>query len=344
MLDRAAIAAHIAGLPERFRPDREGASDLPQLARDFAPTGYNLELADTSTLNPLSHVLTDHNAQTMLIRLAEQVDAGQVRNLGVAVPSAELVRKSLEQQEKERKERIQRDQLLLLQLQRIDRQIAWHQGEIEKLQSDKGAIQSYLQKLESGEKPDLNPDGSLKDAALEEKIKKYEDAYGIKVDRSDPDAIRDLIRRMDGDIATHQRKVDDLQADRHKLEALKDLPPEQAAVEFERLRSSEGWSAADTALSRGDDAQQLAIVDRQSFSATGAQLSRETATSDDLDSLWASTDSAPRSLGSQTSGDLTVAFAGAVSPSQTDSTAPRIEERPEAAINQSNLGVPGTRV
>ena len=198
MLDRAAIAAHIAGLPERFRPDREGASDLPQLARDFAPTGYNLELADTSTLNPLSHVLTDRNAQTMLIRLAEQVDAGQVRDLGVAVPSAELVRKSLEQQEKERKERIQRDQLLLLQLQRIDRQIAWHQGEIEKLQSDKGAIQSYLQKLESGEKPDLNPDGSLKDAALEEKIKKYEED-SVSGARASPETEGPLNKKYEGE-------------------------------------------------------------------------------------------------------------------------------------------------
>ncbi|KPM17708.1 hypothetical protein [Citromicrobium sp. WPS32] len=340
MLDRAAIAAHVASLPERFRPDREAGQELPQLARDFAPTGYNLELADTSTLNPLSHVLTDHNAQTMLIRLAEQVDAGQVRDLGVAVPSAELVRKSLEQQEKERKERIQRDQLLLLQLQRIDRQIAWHQGEIEKLQSDKGAIQSYLQKLESGEKPDLNPDGSLKDAALEEKIKSYEEKYGIKVDRSDPDAIRDLIRRMDGDIAGHQRKVGDLKSDQQKLEALRDMPPEQAAIEFERLRLSDGRRAADTALSQANDAQQLAIVERQNLDQPTTAFTAKSVAAPEGADLYGS----EITLGGRTSGDLTVAFAGAVSQSQTDSTAPRIEERPEAATNQNNLGVLGTGV
>jgi len=152
---------------------------------------------------------------------------GQV-NLSASA-SGNVAKNVQEKSEKEAKDRAS-DAILMALLADIDRQIAAnkdkiHENEqlIETLNEEINALQNAINRLGRGEELALNANGSFVDVDLEQAVKRFEDKYGVIIDRGNPDTVllqpilkaaQEEKARLAGENLSLERKNEVLEAER----------------------------------------------------------------------------------------------------------------------------------
>ncbi|MCD1624031.1 hypothetical protein [Citromicrobium bathyomarinum] len=326
----------VVGDAQRYRDAADGLKG--SLRQSFGHAHMAIEFEpeiDENTRDASAGVITDASAQRGIINAARQIEAGEDRSVNAEI----LGPSKLQAQQKANREKAQRsyrDQLLLLTLHRYQERIDWHKGEIAKIEQDKELVQDHLDKLESGEKPELNEDGSLKDQELEATISAYEKKYGITVDRDDPDAIRGLLQRMDGDIAEHKRDIEKAEIERDaEVARIENMPEDQAVLELQKIEAEKGTFSADAVTTKLDDDVQIAAVEGQDLDQDTTSFASTSALANGGAGLYSDT----ITMGSQTSGELSTTFAFAADdalPATQQEIEPEADQVPTQSITTSN--------
>lgn len=152
------------------------------------------------------------------------------------------------------------------------------QTEIRKLEDYQDALGQHLQKLKNGKEIEINADGSLKNQKAEEAIRAYEEEYGIKVDRQDPQQIERVITAHAYKQAIHRREAQEIveKAPEVKAEAEKlDRMDAQEAVALAQEAKANGQSdmqSDEIAANMNNDENKRAILKAQGLSDSNVNI------------------------------------------------------------------------
>jgi len=117
------------------------------------------------------------------------LSGGLLEGLGRA--NAFLDRKRADQADRRSSEDQRKDSTaLLLLINEIQDQLTELTAEYQRYDEAGNALDDFIAALESGEAPELNEDGSLKNEKAEALIREYEEKFGVAVDRTDPEALK----------------------------------------------------------------------------------------------------------------------------------------------------------
>lgn len=83
------------------------------------------------------------------------------------------------------------------------------------------ALQKVLDDIESGQSPELTPDGKLADPEAEAAVQKYEEAYGHKVDRTDAAQLKKVLEFAEDQKRQTDNTIDDLETVRDRAQQLR---------------------------------------------------------------------------------------------------------------------------
>ena len=178
--------------------------------------------------------------------------------LGTTVGHETRAARQKDAQEKKQKEQTDMARFLNLigdlqgRINANNRQIAENEARIEELLADRAVLEELAHRLENDEYFEMNEDGTFADPELEQIIAKYEERLG-PIDRTDPDAIRDVLTFIDQEQFRLDNERKALMQENEVLEA-----------EIEEVANEAGLSAEETLEARGlDDATEEEITLRQ---------------------------------------------------------------------------------
>jgi len=296
-----------------------------------------LELVEASPPNVFSKMGSQQNQNEANLMANSQASNGAALNFS-GTATAQRMGSEAQKTEKAEKDRKsfqeQAFQSLLQRIRDLDKQIAWHGQEIDRLVRQRDAIDRAMAKIHRGEKPELNPDGTFKDQALEQAARDYEKRTGKKIDRNNPDLGELEQARADHEsqISGHKRDQDRLEVERAENEGrLREMDPEQAAKEFGETYEAQGRDAAEAALAHAEnDEVQQAVVNAQGFDDTTEENAIAVA-NQGADALFGESngDASGFQLGTRTQGELTGEFAS-LDHSRPEAPADQPDQKPES--------------
>lgn len=266
----------------------------------------------------------DPDAIAEIARLARTGHAsGSVHLAGLAAEDADAA----EKRRKEKEEQRLSDFLLLQRIRELDRQIAWYEGQIEKLTIQKEALDRYIEGLRRGEKPKLNEDGTLQDRQLEDLVRAYEKRYGTKIDRSDIGQLATVSRDTGGQITEYQGKLHEAKRERSDIlrehpeaeaqaAAIEQAPREHQAEKFRQVEVEQGRDISDRALSDIENRSTKAtVVGGQNFNEKSEEYAMHAADSDSVTFFADASKTDDGQVGSRKPGEMTAHFALVATPS-----------------------------
>ncbi len=227
-ITQADIVAIKDRIPPQFKPAEyhtssaeftENAADTGA-ARPIATVNLSLDAPDDPVSTP-HRIEREQIKQDIFIGMKDMADGQDVVALNTG-RQARVVSGGSEnaKEAKLRRNRASGGDLLthLLLQQQLDAAIAANNEQIARnnqrlavLDRYQTGLERHLDKLDSGEEIELNEDGSLKNADAEAAIREYEDKYGVKVDRTDLDSVRHVLRGV-------QAETDFIRRDNERLE------------------------------------------------------------------------------------------------------------------------------